>query len=216
MSGTTIEATAADRDEADTVSISLKGSQTAIFGLKGSGKSNWLQFVLDQHADKYQNHIMYDVCREHDSLNRYIPSNRVGEEAEAELDGVLGQLVVNQDREYRPELVAVEEVSRFCSPNSRPPGNMYELVDLNRHYGVGMLTIGRRPAQIHTDLTELADNVIIFKLTGKNDYRRLEAEVEGLGDAVRSLNEYEYVYLGKGREYHIMEPVPEMDTTGRL
>lgn len=208
---TTVQAQTAEQE---TVPITLKGNQTAIFGLKGAGKSNWLQYALTQ--PEYDAHLMYDVCREHDDLNRYIPSNRTGDKAEAELNGVLGKMVVNQQRDMRPEIVAVEEVSRFCSPNSRPPENLYELVDLNRHYGVGMVTIGRRPAQVHTDLVELSDNILIFRLTGKNDYRRLEEEVSGLGDAVRDLGQYQYVYVEADRTYHTMEAVPEMDTTGRL
>lgn len=185
-----------------------------VFGLKSAGKSNWTQHTLTQ--DQYGAHLMYDVCKEHQTLNRYLPTHRRGDDAHAELDQVLSRMVLNVERARRPELVAVEEISRFCGPNSPPPEALYELVDLNRHYGVGLLGIARRPAQIHTDLIELADNLIIFRLTGKNDYRRLEQEVDGLGDAVRALGQYQFVHVEPDRSYTTYAAVPEMDTTGHL
>jgi hypothetical protein len=116
----------------------------------------------------------------------------------------------------RPELYAIEEMSRFCSPNSPPPEEVYELIDRAAHYGVGLLTIARRPAQVHTDVTELADNVIIFPLAGSNDRRKLNQMKEGLGDlVVDDLPKYHFVHL-VGREMTVHEPVPEMDTTGEI
>lgn len=198
--------------------MKLKNSHTMLFGLKGSGKSNWLQYVLREHADKYRSHLLYDVCREHAEVpgGRYIPTHRRGDDGRDELDRVLGALVTDADRDRRPELVAVEEVSRFCSARSPPPAALYDLIDLNRHLGVGLIGVARRPAQVHADLVELADNLIIYRLTGKNDYRRLEEEVEGLGDAVRGLSEYQYVLVGPDRHYQVHAPVPEMNSTGRL
>lgn len=202
--------------ENNTTTISLKQSQTMIFGLKSSGKSNFLQWLLDHHDHLYSSHLVYDVCREHDVLNRYLPTHRRGDEAEAELNGSLEQLVIEVDRDQRPEIVTIEEISRFCSPRSPPPEAVYEMIDMNRHLDVGLVGIARRPAQVHPDLVELAENLIIFRLTGKNDHKRLEREVEGLGDAVRDLDDYEFVYVGPDRSYTVCSPVPEMDTTGSL
>lgn len=189
-------------------------SHTMVFGLKKSGKSNFVQWLLTQ--DRYRNHLMYDLTAEHAALNRYIPTNRRGEEAKAELNGVVERTVVGNDRDRRPDILALEEVSRFCSPNSPPPEAVYELIDMNRHYGIGILGIARRPAQVHTDMVELADNLIIFRLRGKNDRRRLNAEVSGLGDAVVELEEYEFIHVDASRDYQVVNPVEEMDTTGKL
>ena len=199
-----------------TVPVTLKQSHTMVFGLKSAGKSNFVQWLLQAHPEMYQAHLIYDVCREHESLNRYIPTHRRGDEAKEEMNQVLERMVLSMDRKRRPELVGIEEVSRFCGPRSPPPEALYDLIDLNRHYGVGLFGVARRPAQVHTDMVELAENLIIFQLTGKNDYRRLEEEVEGLGDAVRDLDPYEFVYVGPSREYWTCSPVPEMDTTGKL
>ncbi len=194
--------------------MKLKDKHTMIFGLKGSGKSNFFQYLLKQ--PEYRNTLVYDVCREHDSLNRYTPEHTRGTEAIAEFDGVTSRLITDADRSQRPELFAVEEVSRLAPSNGAQADSLMELVDLNRHYGIGILGVARRPAKVHTDLTELADNIIIFRLTGKNDVRRLNQEADGLGDASRQLDDYHFLHVGPDRTYRAHSPVPEMDTTGKL
>jgi len=194
--------------------LEVKNSHTAVFGLKGEGKSNWTQWLLSK--PQFSAHLIYDLCREHDVLNRYIPTHRRGDKAADELNEVATRMVVGVDRDRRPEIFALEELSRFCGPNSPPPEAVYEIIDMNRHYGVGLVTVARRPAQVHTDITELADNIIIFPLSGSNDRRKLNNTIDGLGDTVvDELGEYEYV-IAQGRDYKIHRPVPEMDTTGRL
>lgn len=193
----------------------LKGKATAVYGLKGTGKSNWLQYVMSRPAYR-DGHLVYDVCREHDKLKRYVPENRRDDEGRGELDTVVGRMVVDQHRWMRPEVVAIEEMSRYCSPNQRPPASVYEVVDLARHLGVGLVTIARRPAQVHSDLTELADNIIVFRLTGKNDYNALNRTVDGLGDVVRELGRYQFARVTPDRRVMVYDPVPEMNTTGRL
>jgi len=194
--------------------VRLKRRQTAIFGLKKEGKSNLLQYLLTR--ERYRSHLVYDLNGEHEELNRYVPTHHRGEKAEKELDEVIRRTVTGQDRDMRPELLAVEELSRFCGPNSPPPEELYELIDRNRHYGVGLLLVARRPAQVHTDVTELADNVLIFPLAGSNDRRKLNRMREGLGDLVLDdLPKYHFVRV-TGREITVHSPVPEMDTTGSL
>jgi hypothetical protein len=192
----------------------IKERQTVIFGLKKEGKSNLLQYLLTRPA--YENHLVYDLNGEHSGFNRYMPTHHRGEDAETELNELLRRNVTAQDRDRRPEVVAVEELSRFCSPRSPPPEELYELIDRNRHYGVGLVLVARRPAQVHTDVTELADNVLIFPLAGANDRRKLNRMVEGLGDLVLDdLDRYHFARVS-GREVTVHSPVPEMDTTGRL
>lgn len=194
--------------------MKLKGKHTMVFGLKGAGKSNWLQYVLSR--PQYRAHVCYDVCQEHDLLRRYLPQHRRGDKAIAEFEQMASRMVLDVDREQRPEVLAIEEVSRIAPNRGATPEALLELIDLNRHYGVGVMGIARRPAQVDTDLVEMADNLVVFKLTGKNDYRRLEQEVEGLGDVVRDLGEYQWVHVDGSRNYRVMSPVPEMDTTGDL
>lgn len=192
----------------------LISHQVAVFGLKKTGKSNLVQYLM--RMPQFGGHLVYDVTREHAPLKTYQPTHRRGDEAREELDEVLGRMVTRQDRDMRPDVVVVEEASRFCSPRRAPPPAMYDLLDLARHYRTGLVTVARRPAQVHSDLTELSDTLIIFRLTGKNDYRALNDIVDGLGDVVRALPEYHFARVTGDRKVYVHGPVPEMDTTGRL
>lgn len=196
--------------------ISIKNSHTMLFGLKGAGKSNWLQWLLSKR--RYStSHVCFDVCREHDSLNQYLPRHRRGKEGRQELEQVLTRLITDVERERRPEVVAIEEISRYAPSNGATSEALMELCDLNRHYGVGLVGVARRPAQVESDLVELADQLVIFNLRGKNDIRRLNNERAGLGDMiVNEVGEYEYAVVDGQRNVSIHNPVAEMDTTGRL
>lgn len=195
--------------------MELIGRHTMVFGLKGSGKSNFVQWVVDAH-DAYRNHLVYDVCREHDVLDRYVPDHRSGKEARAEFGGVLSRLVTDAPRELRPDLVVGEEVSRYAPNSGGTPDELMDLIDLNRHYGVGFLGVARRPAQVDTTLVELADNLVVFAVRGKNDRRRLNEEAPGAGDAAADLDPYHYLQITADRRWEEFGPVPEMETTGQL
>jgi hypothetical protein len=196
--------------------MKLKGRHTAVFGLKGVGKSTWVQYMMGLPQFRHS-HLVYDVCREHSgTLTTYVPRHRSGDEARAELDGAVERLVTQQERDMRPDVLVVEEVSRFCGPHSRPPPALYELIDLARHYDVGLVTVARRPAQVHSDLVDLADNSVYFRLTGKNDRRALDRTLDGLSDVVRNLPKYRFARVTGDMRVHVHDPVPEGDTTGEL
>ena len=65
--------------------------------------------------------------------------------------------------------------------------------------------ISRRPCQLNQDLTELADYIFIFRLTGKNDLNYLDEIVTGLGDAVRSLGQFEFVLVHPDKHFEICQ-----------
>lgn len=188
-----------------------------IYGQKGHGKSNFLQYVLS--AGPYDNTLLIDTNREHEAADvaRYVPTHRRGTEARQELGEVLSRYVVTprEYRQIRPDLVVVEEINRYAPSGGAVSDELAELVDLARHYDVGIIGVARRPASVDTDTVELADWAAIFRLSGDNDRRKLNRWVAGLGDAAADLEEYQYLVVD-GSNYRVHEPVPEMDTTGEL
>jgi hypothetical protein len=199
------------------VKLSMFDSHGMIYGKKGQGKSNWLQHVLT--VGPYENTLLIDTCREHANtgLTRYVPTHRRGTEARDELGAVLERYVVTpkEYREIRPDLVVVEEINRYAPNSGKVSEELAELVDLCRHYGVGIAGISRRPAQVDTDTVELADWTVVFRVTGDNDVKKLNRVEPGLGDAAKGLEDYHYLLLKDG-EYRVHAPVAEMDTTGEL
>lgn len=197
--------------------IEAFGNQGVVLGKKGCGKSNFVQHLLSD--DRYRNTLIFDTCREHANTNlpRYTPTHRRGDKARAELGKVLGAYAVT-DREYRdirPDLVVLEELSRYAPSQGKMAEELGELIDLARHYGVGLIGVARRPAQIDTDTVELADWLVIFRVDGDNDVRKLNRLSSGLGDAAADLPDYHFIVYD-GAEWAVHEPVPEYDTTGKL
>lgn len=198
------------------MNIELFGKQTMVYGRKGTGKSNWTHHVLTQ--PQYASHVVYDLTREHgdDDCNRVIPEHRKGEKAKEEFSGALKALVTENDRDMRPDLFVGEEISRYAPNQGKTPEALMDFIDLLRHYGTGFIGVARRPAKVEPDLTELADQLVIFRVTGKNDKRRLNNEAAGLGDAATDLGPYEYLVVDELRNWEVHEPVPEYNTTGKL
>jgi hypothetical protein len=196
--------------------IELIGNHTMILGPKGIGKSNLLAHIREQ--PEYRNMLIWDPCKEHGSstAKRVVPDHRGGDAAKKEFETGIQSLITQNDRERRPDLFAVEEISRYAPNSGSVPDSWLELVDLNRHYGIGIIGIARRAAQIDTTTVELADNLIVFNCRGKNDVSRLNSEAEGLGDAAANLQKYEFIVADKTRRWQRHKPVPEYDTTGKL
>lgn len=197
--------------------MDLIGKHTMVFGLKGAGKSNFTQWIIDDH-DAYRNALVYDVCREHGNTEvaRYIPTHRSGKESRAEFGAVIAKYVTENHRDARPDLVVAEEVSRVAPNSGATPDQLLDLIDMNRHYNVGFLGVARRPAQVDANLVELADNIIVFAVRGKNDRKRLNNEAPGAGDAAAKMDKYHFLRITPDRRFEIHKPVPEKDSTGKL
>lgn len=196
--------------------IELFGKHSLIFGLKGTGKSNLVAHILDQPI--YENHLVYDLAQEHaDNANhRVVPDHTQPPESTEEFQQAFSALVTENEREMRPDLFVGEEVSRYAPNNGKAPEALLDLADQSRHYGVGFLGTARRPAQVNTTLVELADYIVVFRVRGKNDVKRLNAEADGLGDRARELDPFEFIVVDSMRDSAIHEPVPEYETTGEL
>lgn len=195
--------------------IQLLGKHTVVFGLKGAGKSNFLQWLLAEHA-AFRNALVYDMCREHSDFNRYIPEHRNGKEARVEAGEVVKRFVTDNARGLRPDLLVLEEMSRYAPNSGGTPDELMDLVDLARHYDTGILGVARRPAKVDTTMVELADNILVFALRGRRDTKRLNEEAPGAGDAAADLEQYQFLRIDGQRRFTVHSAVPEMDSTGKL
>ena len=178
--------------------LNLKGKITSIFGLNGSGKT---YFTINKILANYK-------CLVHDPLHQY-PSDRADvfhpkinyPEIAQENELFLEKYVKSQSKKY--DLLIYEEASRTFPSGNRPlyPA-MRSFLDTYRHYNnLGLVFICRRPAQIFTDIPELSHYIISFGNKGLNDIQRLNAESGGLGEIVKTLDNYEYVIVNQDRTY---------------
>jgi DNA helicase HerA-like ATPase len=182
--------------------MDLKGRRFAVFGLQGTGKTNYAKWVL-QH---YPRHLVYDPLKDYQGFNRYLPANRSYTLAAIEeINTVVDRLVFKNVGKL--DLFVIDEANRYC-PNKRIlPAKIGELNDFNRHMNLGFGIVARRPVQLNTDLVELAHDLFIFRLKGKNDIAYLDSLVDGLGNAVLSLPRYHFVHVDEFRDFEICNPV---------
>jgi len=109
------------------------------------------------------------------------------------------------------KIFAIDEVNNWC-PSMRPmPTSIEKINEEIRHINPPMdafIFTARRPASVNTNLFEIADYLIFFRLVGKNDLKKLDDIREGLGDIVRNLKDYHFVVLNQRRDMTVCSPVP--------
>jgi hypothetical protein len=182
--------------------IDLTNKRLQIMGLQGSGKTQFAKHLLRLTPD----HLVYDPMNEYQGFTRYVPTLRNSVE---ELNLCIERLVIP----HKPDLFIIDELNRYCPPKPTPlPTGVGELNDLSRHWGITWGGCFRRPSQVHTDLMELANYLVIFDLHGKNDGIYLDALLAGLGDAAGSLPRFHFALVTDCRTFEVHAPVPYLPT----
>lgn len=186
---------------------SLENKRFGVFGLQGSGKSVLVKDILH----KNRNSFVYDVLREHHGANRYLVTNRQvikhreDDPAIQELNRVVNTVVIHS---HQVRMFVLEEANRYCPPKPHPlPSSILDLNDFQRHENISFGIVARRPVQVHSDLVELAHYLFIFRLVGKNDTEYLNVIAEGLGDAVKGLQDFHFIVVNPNRTYEVHKPV---------
>src|SRR4030042_4065971 len=180
----------------------LTNKRFVILGLQGSGKSQLAKYLL-QHE---QAHFVYDVLHEHTGFNRYIVKYRKhGKEGIEELNTFVSRVIIDSNR---IRLFILDEANRYCPPKPAPlPDSILELNDWQRHWNISFGAIARRPTQLNSDLTELANYKFIFQLTGVKDLTYLDSIVSGLGEKVLTLPQYHFVIIHPNHDIEIHAPI---------
>jgi len=178
--------------------LDLKEKRICIFGLQGSGKTEWLRFLC-RNAERP---FIYDPLDQFGDIPHaltYVPKHKTYcPEAIAEINKVLRWALAQKEP---PTLLAIDECNRWC-PNRKPlPEMIGYLNDEQRHLHLALAFIARRPVQLNTDLTELAHYLILFSLAGKNDRQYLNDLADGLGDRVVKLPWHDFLVVDPQRGF---------------
>jgi hypothetical protein len=192
--------------------MDFDNKKIGIFGLQGSGKTYFIKSYLESTSRTY---FIYDLGAEFGGLRNkkhivYVPQFRQGDAARQEANKILSEFYFPLAEKNKVNGLIVDEVS-LIAPNKKPlPDALFTVNERNRHIGKGQAFIfaARRPSQINTDMVEIAHNIIIFNLAGKNDRQYLNAVREGAGDAsVDMLLPYHFLVLDETRQMKIYKPV---------
>jgi hypothetical protein len=188
---------------------------TCIFGLRGSGKTTWAESIAENQAF---HSMVYDTVREYPTNKKFDVYRPVDSNSTSEFIAFLKYYIKREgkaaeDLKAIPKynLLLVDEFNRFAPGGGKAlhPALM-DLNDQLRHppYQIGVVYIARRPTQIHPDIVGLADNILCFHLTGKNDITFLNDTKKGYGDAVENLDKYHSVLLRDGVMQHVLPIKP--------
>lgn len=182
-----------------------QASRACVFGLQGSGKSE----LAAKIAQDFKNVFVYDPMNQFETLPNttcYVPQHKeYSKEMKAEVSTVVNYVL--NTLKPKPDLFIMDETSLFC-PNKRPlPPGIQLLNDVHRHEKIDLMFVARRPAQIHTDLVELAKYIYIFLLSGRNDHMYLRNLNVELGSAVGKLEDFHYCKVDPKRHFEICPPI---------
>lgn len=185
----------------------LVGKQVGVFGLKNSGKTNFVKWLLKNF---YPRSFVFDPMDEYKDewgFNQYVPQQK---RSQAELEMFIDQVI--KPNKQQIDMMVVDESNRYHTKGGELDGPVAEIIDYGTsHWNLGAIFIARRPVQVHTDILELSEYLFIFRLTGKNDHKRLDNIAPGLSDAVRDLPQYGCVMVKPDRSFEVLQPVPLMD-----
>ena len=171
----------------------LRNKQLALFGMRGSGKTHFTKYL----ASNFKNPFIFDPLNEYTEFeNRYIPSE-TSDFLEIQNEFMLMYDKVNWKK---IDLLVIEEADLIAPSRQSYPFTLRKIISLGRHEGLTYVWITRRPAQMHTDISELADYLVVFKLDGKNDIDYLNSIYKGLGYTANTLdfNKHNFIWYERG------------------
>jgi len=187
----------------------LDNTILAIFGRKGSGKTDLTRRIIQEHPRVFA----IDTLAEYGE--RYSGRGfRICEGKQACMDAMLSvkdrrayklalRCIPEEDNlalldlayEFPRTLVVVEETSLFARPTFLPP-EIAKLVRYGRHRQIDQIYIARRPSEVHRDLTAQADIVITFEQREPRDVKYLRDVAGDEAEEVQHLPRYKVLVFG--------------------
>ncbi|KKL27557.1 hypothetical protein LCGC14_2383970 [marine sediment metagenome] len=181
--------------------INLHNKTFAVFGLRGTGKSVFVNKIATSFGKRA---MVFDTLNEVPDTVNYMSYSPKVKNSVAELEMVIKAIV--DSKEYRAFII--DEANRYCPSKPSPlPSAVADLNDQCRHYGISVGYVARRPTQLNQDVTELAEYLFIFHLKGKSDIQYLNNLAEGLGQAVLSCHDYQFIQVNPDRSFQLCSPV---------
>lgn len=154
------------------MNINLKDAKTTVLGIQGSGKTILAKELIKQfkHPLIYGVHL-YEWQQAKDNVVVYNPFDYSLET----FNSFAGDLINGiKSRNYNYDALVVDEADMFFRTNFNINKNINDLFINNRHYGLAIIFVTRRPQDISTKIYEQSEHIFIFAIEGVNVKMRLE------------------------------------------
>lgn len=190
--------------------IDLKNQKTCIFGLQGSGKT---QFAMAKYKE-FKKPIVFcindDDAKDWAKLPKVFIYKADYRQIKAEMDFFIRRCR-DLAREGKIDCIIIDEADMFFQTNWDINDAMNDIVLNHRHMGKGVALwlISRRPQDIPTKICESSKHLIIYKLEGANALKKFDEIHPGIRPLIEQLNYegYEFVYKQIGKEPKLCQPV---------
>jgi len=169
-----------------------------VCGKRGSGKSVFVRYL----AKHLKRRIIWDINFEHTNLGYVLHyPHQIKGEFKRGITRIVFQPYDKTEEAFDNfcktcfglihYTLIIEEVERYAT-SYKIPGALKKIIDVGRHYGIGLIVTCRRVARLNPDVPFNANHIIIFHLHRPQDAQYL---AEWVGDIVLSADLSDYKYL---------------------
>lgn len=157
-----------------------KSKIISVFGVKGSGKTNWIKYYIYHHPEL--RFLIVDHHLEYELNDKTILIRSVADLASHEdtnfsrYNQVLLRGKINYEEFWkfaatcRRWVIVFDEIDKCCSSSWLPEG-LYDICQFGRHLQVDLIGGARRPANVHRDVTSQSDEIIVHKIREPRDLK---------------------------------------------
>ena len=187
--------------------LDFNGKSILIVGLRGSGKTYLTKAIAKQPELKPV--LVIDMMNSFDKdskdYDRYIPTSKSYSDASCkECNQLITMIYKSENYKGKTYRTLIFDDCDLWMPPMKPlPSQMMWLNNMQgKHHNLcgkdkGVCTIytTRKPTNINSQVRDIIDYIIIFKMTGKNDLRWAEDTIEGIKERVKELKTYEFLVI---------------------
>lgn len=192
--------------------LKIKEQKLVIVGLNGSGKTEFGKFIVKKSFKRCVWVLINpdDMKGMPSNVTAVISTDR--ENRIKEIDGIIGD-VIKLAKEGKVDGLVLDEADLFLNDNAeiKKFANINDMVILQRHHGLGVIIMSRRPANLPTMLYETSDTVILFASPRSDNVdRKLKPLHRDLAPMVSTLRkgDYKFVTITTGENPILHNPIP--------
>lgn len=196
----------------------LKSHKLCIFGIQGSGKTEWIRRM---YGTQFKKPIVFSVNEDDDwekMPNIYVYKAKITK-LEEEV-----KLFTKKCREWaragKIDLIIFDEADLFFQTNWDLNEDMTDIVINHRHmgvrergHGVAVWFATRRPQDIPTKIVEQSRHLVIFKIEGVNALKKFDEIHPDLKRIINGLSytRHNFIYKEIGQKPILCSPLPKLE-----
>jgi len=173
-----------------------------IYGMRGSGKTKLLEYLLRQYDLRGIRFLLFDTMHNHkwETKHGKIIRPPFG------LKNKLFEHACIHTWKQGNMVFAIEEIDQYCNPRYIPPF-LDSLIQLGRNRNISIIATSRRVAEVHSTIVANCDHHFIFKAFLPRDLEYYQKYVGKLVWQALKLPPYHFIYYKVGSSPIICRPV---------